>query len=177
MISDMLVGTLRAMRFVIALLPIAAAAPAQAQLPAWLTLPDWRQRIEIVQQAEGMGAIRLEPELSTSVSLFDLLLSTPHRADNLAISRNFYFDEDRKLRMVRLVPATLSTANCAALLAAVETALGPPDGKGDQGLLLFVIRTFSWLEVGNGRAYGWVQFESDTVSEGRRPCYLQVDPR
>jgi len=169
---------LRALRTgAVGALLIASGASAHAELPAWLALPDWRQGVEIVQSSEGPGAIRLEPELSTSAGLFDLLLSTPHRVDSLAISRNFYFDEDRKLRMVRLVPTTLSTANCAAMLAAVETALGSPDGKGDQRLLLFVVRTFSWLEVGNGRAYGWVQFESDTVSEGRRPCYLQVDPR
>jgi hypothetical protein len=152
---------------------LAGAASAQAQLPAWLILPAWQEAVEAVKAGQGKGAVAYEPKPGSQLAGFDYLLSTPTQIDTLAIGREFYFDVERKLALVRIVPARTDTANCDALLAATIQAIGKQD---EQPTTISLMDTRYWFRRKEDRLYGWFQIKSFRGPSPNTPCGLSIEP-
>jgi len=163
---------------IMAVTMLARAASAQ-ELPAWLALPGWQLSPDTVAKAEGPTAVPQVPRPGSRVFDQDFMLSTPVEIGTVPSERQFYFDRNRRLAVVRLMPtpSALSAANCDALLAATQFALGKPD----EASMAAPIETLSfdniyWLRKSEDRVYRWVRLRAKSIPDDRQPCHLLVEP-
>ena len=106
------------------------------------------------------------------------MLSTPVQIASVPSERQFYFDRNTRLVLVRIMPApaVLSAANCDALMTAIQFALGKPDetnlGTGDA----LSFDNIFWLRKSEDRVYRWVRMRSKAIPNDKMPCHLLVEP-
>ena len=156
---------------------IAGAVSAQTALRAWLTLPAWQQAVEAVKAGEGESAVAHEPQAGRQLSGFDFLLSAAAQIDALPISREFYFDAERKLALVRIVPAKTDLANCNALLVATMKILGKEDGQPTiNAIPLTLMDRRYWFRSKDDRLYSWSQIKPLRDLNANTPCGLSIEP-
>lgn len=157
---------------------MACAATAQTQLPAWLALPGWQLSPDTVAKAEGPTAVPQTPRAGSRVFDQDFMLSTPVEIAAVPSERQFYFDKNTRLVLVRIMPSpsVLSAANCDAMLTAIQFALGKPDethlGAPDETLSFDNVY---WLRKGEDRVYRWVRMHAKGMPNDKMPCHLLVE--
>lgn len=155
------------------------AGPAQAQLPAWLTLPGWQLSPDTVAKAEGPTAVAQTPRPGSRVFDQDFMLSTPVEIAAMPSERQFYFDRNTRLVLVRIMPSpsVLTSANCDAMLTAIQSALGKPDetNPGSPTATLSFDNIY-WQRKSEDRLYRWVRMHAKGVSGDKMPCHLLVEP-
>lgn len=164
--------------FMLVLMACAGSAQAQ-ELPAWLVLPGWQLSPDTVAKAEGPGTVPQVPRPGSRVFDQDFMLSTPLEIGTVPSERQFYFDRNMRLTVVRIMPtpSALSTANCDALLAATQFALGTPDETG----MASPVETLSfdnayWFRKSEDRVYRWVRMRAKGIPDNKMPCHLLVEP-
>lgn len=163
-------------RLVLPVLMVCAGS-ARAQAPAWLVPPAWQVTPDAVIAAEGTAAVPQTPRPGSRVFDQDFMVETPVQADAQALKRQFYFDEKRRLTVVRIMPAVLSSANCTALLTAATAALGAPDEtKTDASIASISFENAYWLQPKDDRVYRWVRLKGDAIPDDKTPCHILVEP-
>jgi len=156
---------------------MACEGSAQAQVPTWLMLPAWKAAPDAVIAAEGSATTPQTPRPGSRVFDQDFLAETPVQAGDESLKRQFYFDDKRRLTVVRIVPAALSEAHCTALLTAATAALGAPDEtKTDASIASISFENAYWLRPKDDRVYRWVRLKGDAVPDDRAPCHILVEP-
>ncbi|MBO9671331.1 MAG: hypothetical protein J7485_12520 [Sphingobium sp.] len=155
---------------------MACAGSAQAQAP-WLVLPPWKTAPDAVIAAEGAAAVPQVPRPGSRVFDQDFMVETPVRVDDLGLNRQFYFDDKKRLTVVRIMPSALSGANCTALLTATTAALGVPDEtKTDASIASISFENAFWLRPKDDRVYRWVRLKASAIPDDKTPCHVLVEP-